>query len=180
MTETPILRRYAEALFSAARKQDKTDAVYEDLKSVSSIYAQNPNLEAVLKAPVISADKKKLVISDMFSGKVDSLTLNFMFLVIDKRRDFIISHIFEEFEKLVYDAKGISVAVVESAFKMDEKLLLELKNALEEISGKSVIIGENIVDKSIIGGVRVIMGDNVIDGSVFRKVKEMREFLLKP
>ena len=178
MIETPILRRYAEALFAVASKHSKIDIVYEDLKSVSNIYDENTNLEAILKAPVVSTNEKKLIISDIFSGKIDVLTLNFLFLVIDKKRDFILTSIFEEFEKIVYDAKDISVAEVESAFQLDDELLAELKVALEKMSGKSVIISKNIVNSSIIGGIRVTLGDNVIDGSILKKIKQMREFLL--
>jgi len=178
MTKAPVLRRYAEALFAVASKHDKIDIVYENLRSVSSTFDENTNLEAILKAPVISLNEKKSIISDIFSDKIDAFTLNFLFLVIDKKRDFIIASIFEEFEKIVYDTKGISVAEVESAFQLNDELLTELRIALEKMSGKSVIISKNIVNNSIIGGIKVTLGDNVIDGSILKKIKQMRESLL--
>ena len=178
MAETPILKRYAEALFAAAAKFDKIDKVYEDLKLITDVYIENPELDSVLNAPVVSSDKKKNIMSDIFSSKIDALTLNFLFITIDKKRNFIVSGILEEYECLFYEDKSISTAVVESAIKLDDAQIKDLKEALEKISGRAVVISENIVNELLVGGLRVTLGDDVIDGSVSGKIRQIREFLL--
>ena len=59
---------------------------------------------------------------------------------------------------------------------MSERQLEALKNKLDLITGKNVVL-ENRVDRSVIGGVSVRMTDIQLDGSIKNKLESFRESL---
>ncbi|VDK19272.1 unnamed protein product [Anisakis simplex] len=53
--------RYASALYSAAYKQKKLDAVDKDFKSIREVYKMNPKFREFVKDPTLKPSNKKSV-----------------------------------------------------------------------------------------------------------------------
>ncbi|MDI6827573.1 MAG: F0F1 ATP synthase subunit delta [Armatimonadota bacterium] len=177
MRLTVLARRYAGALFAAAKASDCIDLVESDLGLVTYSLENVPQLAEVLKQPLIPIERKKEIVKDIFSGRVQELTLDFLDLVIEKRREFILTEVEKEYVKLANEYRGVLPIKVTSAVPLtsDEKSMLRTK--LEAFTGKRVEL-ELHEDPSLIGGLVVRIGDTVIDGSVKGYLESLKNQML--
>ena len=68
MNNPRLAGRYAKSLLDLAIEQNQLDAVYNDIKFLQAINKSNPDFVAMLKSPVINADKKEKVIQSIISN----------------------------------------------------------------------------------------------------------------
>ncbi|MDH7482247.1 MAG: F0F1 ATP synthase subunit delta [Armatimonadota bacterium] len=177
MKLTVLAKRYAAALFEAAKASDSIDLVESDLGLVTYSLESVSQLTEVLEQPLIPIERKKEIVRDIFSGRVQELTLNFLGLVIEKRRERILTEVEKEYVKLANDYRGIVLVQVTSALPLtlDEKSALRAK--LEAFTGKQVEL-ELHEDPTLIGGLVLRIGDTVIDGSVKGYLESLRNQML--
>lgn len=177
MIERRIVRRYATALFNAASKAGLVDRIESDLGLISYTFENSPRLIESIASPLIPEKVKREVARSIFEGKVHETTLNYMYLLIEKRRAEAISVTEEEFVLLANEARGIIRADVTTAVELDADHQKALAARLSEFTGKNVSISL-IVDPDIKGGVMVKIGDRLIDGSIRGQLAALREKLL--
>ena len=91
--------------------------------------------------------------------------LNFLYILIDKRREADILDIEKEYEELYNEHKNIVKVVAKTAIPMEDKAKVKLIKVLGEKLDKTIEL-TNEVDKSIMGGVLLQMEDRLIDGSI--------------
>ena len=176
--DVTIARRYAQALFLAARKKDAVDRVAQDLASVSKAdAAMNDRLRLFLEAPQVPTDQKIEVVEKGLRQFVHPLVIEFLKLLIAKKRLFRMRDIAEEFGRLVEEHQGIVRARVTSAVPLNDTELNGLIASLEQGLSKKVKVDAH-VDPAILGGVVVKVGDRIADRSVTTLLSELREQLL--
>lgn len=177
MIERRIVRRYAEALFNAASKADMIDGIESDLGLITYTFETSPSLMEAFKSPLVPAEVKRNIMRDIFADKVHEITLSYLDLLIDKRREEVILGTEEEYISLANEARGMLIADVTTAVKLIEDEESALKAKLSKMTGKSIQL-QKIVDPSIIGGVIVRIEDRVIDGSIKGQLAALKEELL--
>lgn len=171
-------RRYASALFSAAQKLDELETVERDLSEVNSAMNDTPTLRNLWDSKVVPAGKKRRLIEEILKPNVHSLTLGFLLLIIDKRREDLFDPILEEMQRLSDFAHHLVRADATFALEPTEAQRAALVESLEQRSGNKVDLTVH-VDPSIMGGVIVRLQDNIIDGSVRGTLDRLRERLLQ-
>lgn len=176
MIERRVVRRYATALFGAAQKAGIIDKVESDLGLVSYTVENSPQLMDSIAAPVIPANTKREIMQTIFAGKIDEVTLNYLYLLVEKRREEAILQTEEEYIELANEARGVLVAEVTTAVELDKAQETALAAKLSVVTGKMVNLNL-AVDPSIKGGVIVRIGDKVIDGSIKGQLEALRENL---
>jgi F-type H+-transporting ATPase subunit delta len=171
-----IARRYAKALFDAALDEKKLDAVKSQLDQLLQTLESNPRLQLVWNSGRLLAETKKDFSRKAFPF-LSPLVLNYLFLLIDKKREKILKASVEEFEKLLLDYSNRCIVEVRSVAPIPENIQLDLKARLSERLGKKVelVMKE---EASLIGGIVVQMGDIILDGSLRTKLEKLREELL--
>ncbi len=172
-----VVKRYAKALFDAASREQAVDRVESDLGLVSYVVESNPDLRRALHIPLITAEKKKAILRGVFGGKVHQITLDYMCLLADKRREEALVRTEAVYVELANEARGVVEARVTTAVELREDEEIKLAAKLSGITGKQVHLIKNI-DPSIIGGIVVRIQDKIIDGSVRGQLAAMREKLL--
>ncbi len=177
MIERRIVRRYASALFSAASSADAVDRVESDLGFVSYVMESSPALWEAMTSPIIPRVKKEQILADLFGDKVHEITLSYMKLLVEKRREEALKETEAEYIDLANEARGIVQAEVTSAIALDEDQEKKLVAKLTAMTGKRIQLAKK-VDPELIGGVLVRIGDTVIDGSVKGQLAALREELL--
>jgi F-type H+-transporting ATPase subunit delta len=177
MLKRAIGTRYARALFELARDTGKLAAIEKDLPSVARILDAEPELYRFLTHPAIRYDEKKSVVSKLLEGKIDELLFNFIYLLIDKKREAYLPIVSEEFDALAMDYHGRQTAKIFTAFGLSDEMRSQLAAGLSKMTGKKVEIEEE-VDSSLIGGIKVMIGDKVYDGSVKSNLSDIREELM--
>lgn len=175
--DTRVAKRYAAALYDVAVKDNTVQAVASDLVLVERFLAEVPYLNAMVMHPLASDDRKRKVLSDAFGDRTTATTLNFLYLLVRKRRETTLANVIREFRRLVDEQLQRVVAQVHTAQPLTTGQLSALKTALSQRTGKNVEI-EAFVDPDVIGGMRILLGDNIIDGTVRGRLERMRLQLL--
>ncbi len=168
--------RYAEALYQIAGREQAVDAVERELQSVSSVIGENRHLQKVLYHPRITAEDKKSLLGELFSGYVSAITMEFLKLLVDRRREQFLADIVSHFISLANKSRNVTGATVTSAVDLTREERDRLADLLKKLTGKKVVTTYT-VDPSLIGGVVVRIGDRVIDGSIRTRLATLREHL---
>lgn len=171
-------RRYATALFATAERQNKLDAVTRDLHSVVGLMDATPAFEEMWSSKVVPTGKKREVISMLVGKSVDPLTLSFLRLLVDKRREDILSLVRMEVQQLSDASRRLVRAEATFAVAPTDAERARLVESLQKRTGEHVDLTVN-VDPGILGGVVVRMHDTIIDGSVRGTLESLREQLLQ-
>ncbi len=177
MRMTTLARRYAGALFETARQADVIDQVESDLGMIKYSLQTMPRLAETLNHPLIPRARKKEIIAQVFEDKIQNVTLRFLDLVIDKRREEILPDVEPEYVSLANEYRGIISVTVTSAVPLTRDEVKALKAKLDDLTGKRTDL-VLVQDRDLIGGLTIRIGDTVIDGSVRGYLASLREQLL--
>ncbi len=169
--------RYAKALFSLAQDENKLNKIANDLIVLKDLLVESKDFEAFISNPLISGHKKAEIMKELFSGKIDTLTLNFLFLLCDKKRVSVLNSILERFDALLLDFRNQIVAEIASPSVLDQKQLDAIKANLETMTNKSVLL-ETKEDPALIGGFTVKIEDVIIDNSIRYQLAKLKEKLV--
>ena len=175
--ETRVAKRYAAALFEVAERDGAIEAVSADLDLVERFLAEVPYLRALVLQPLVSDERKRKVLSDAFGDRATATTLNFLYLLVKKRRETSLDDVIAHYRVLVDEKLGRVVAHVHTAVALSPAQVSALKVALSSRTGKNVEI-EAAVDPMTLGGVRVRIGDTIIDGTVQGGLESVRRQML--
>jgi F-type H+-transporting ATPase subunit delta len=172
---TGVSGRYASALFSLAQERRETGATAEALQRFDAMIAESPDLQRLVRSPVFSAeDQLKAIGALLDKAEITGIAANFIRLVAQKRRLFVIREIIADFRKLWDRARGLTHAGVTSATPLSDEHVAELKDSLKAISGGREVELAIKLDPSIIGGLIVQLGSRMVDGSLRSKLNAIR------
>ncbi len=177
MKDVRVAKRYAAALFGIAKRDNILDAVTADVLLIERFIAEVPYLRAVLLQPLVSEAKKDKVATDAFSDRVTATSLNFVKLLIRKRREDLIDECIREYRALVAESQNRVDAVATTAVAITPQQTTQLILSLERLTGKNVSL-TTVIDPDILGGTIVRMGDTIIDGSVRGRLARLEQQLM--
>ncbi len=176
MLKGAIARRYAGAIFDLAIKQNTLDRTLEDVKEIAQLFSIR-KLSYLLREPKIPAKRKETALRQSLANKVLPTSLNLALLVVQRELVEVMPNIASELEQRVLDYRNQAVANVTTAAPMDATQQNLVKQALEQETGKSIIM-QTRVDPAILGGVIARVGDQVVDGSVRYRLSALQQQLL--
>ncbi|EKU71006.1 F0F1 ATP synthase subunit delta [Selenomonas sp. F0473] len=177
MLNMELARKYARAIFELACEENKLKEFGEDIAQVQRLYTDCPELKSYLGNPNFRPEDKKSLLKEIFAGGIQPHVLNFLLLLVDKRRMHVFDAISAIFVQLSNEKLGIAVADVTAAEELDETQLAELRAKLEQVTGKQISLRRHR-DPSLIGGVVVRIGDRRIDGSIKGRLEAMTAELM--
>jgi len=169
---------YANALFEFALENNRLNDIVDEFNFVIDVFNQYDEFFKLYDTPKLSADKRKVIIKEVFENKISDEMMNFLFILVDKRRTRNVFEIKDEVDKLVDKNLDIERAYVKSAIALNEEEKTIIKENLEKMTGKKVKL-KAVVDEDLIGGLYIKIGDKVIDGSLKNKLDKMKEELTK-
>ena len=169
-----IAQRYAQALFDLSQERSKLAAVHHDLQEISDLVNRSADLKHFLADPVIATEKSRAVLQEIFHGKIDALTFDFMLFLGQKNRLGHLPSICVIFGGLYEQAKGILRTKWTSSVELSTKDVDDLSGYLKKKFNKDVI-AEQQVDPGSLGGIKVQAGDTVYDYTLRTQLKKFRE-----
>lgn len=177
MDSTTVARSYASALNDIGERHGVADRFGDELVRLATLLRREPRIRAFLEAPTVEAEDKKRALRTALASEFHPLLVNFVQVVVDKRRQRLLGEIATEYRSIRDEAKGHVRAEVTLAREPDERLEENIRTALSARLGK-VVIPHFTVDPKILGGIRVRYEDRVIDGTLRRRLLAMRRALL--
>ncbi len=176
MADETLARRYAQAVFDLAKEGGKIADTGRDLRTIWDAMKEDDGVVRFFFAPIVDRGEKQKVLLDAFNGKIETLALHTLLLLVRKRRERILPELLRQYADLERASRGEDSLIIASAHKLPRKELDDLVAALSKKYGKKFDVEER-VDPSLLGGVRVRMGDVSIDDTVAGKLNELMRTL---
>lgn len=162
---------YAEALYSLAVEEGITDEIYEQISSVRHAFIDNPDLSKILDRPC-SDEKSRFLLIDRCFGKFNRHLVNCIKIMSKKRVTLSVPDMADGFMKLYREDNGIEIVNVVTAVPLGKEQTEKLKNKIESIIGKKVILSQSI-NADILGGVIVRTESFQMDSSIKTKLEDI-------
>ncbi len=180
MAERSIARRWAEALIALADEDGVVDRVGDDLERFQKAVGQHGALLATaLASPVFTVDERRRVLDAILPQlAVHEHAANLLRLANDKGRFGIIADIVAVYSELADERAGRARVTVETAEALSPELEREVRQALEAVTHKQVVL-DTVVRPHLIGGLVARVGDTVYDSSVRSQLDRIRHALLQ-
>lgn len=165
--------RYAKAVLDLSKEQNSLDETYSNMQLVEDTIAQNVELQNVLNSSVVKSDIKKNILLSVFEGKINSISLKLIDLLINNKRIEDFGEVATQFIKL-YDVENEKqTATVTTAIPLTDALKTAVLAKVKELTGKEAIL-ENIVNSDILGGFILRIGDIQYDASISNKLNVIK------
>ncbi len=174
-----VPRRYAKALLTLGKEDGNYKAYGEGLQGFALLLEREPELKDALLNPVYGREeRRKLLLKMIKLLQMSPMLGNLLKLLFDKHRLGAIAGVSQAYQQLMDELEKVSRAKVKAAIPLDEAAQKRLRQALEKLTGTTVVM-EVEEDPGIIGGVLARVGDLVLDGSVRTQLFSLKESLIK-
>ena len=170
-----IARRYAEAIFEIAERDDSVEEWLAQLGTVASAVTDS-DIVRRLEDPHVPLSERAGALHKVIGTEMLPQLANLLGLVLRRRRLDSLPSIAREFRRLYNRRAGIVEATATSALELGTSELAALKRRLETMTGATVDLA-TAVDASILGGIQVRIGDTLYDGSVRGRLERLRSRL---
>ena len=178
MKGSRVAARYAKSMIQLAQEQGALEKVYANMKDIKGTIQSNEELDIVLKSPLIKPEKKKEILVTIFKT-TEKLTHSLLEQLVGQNREMHLELVANEFIAQYNILKGIVIAKVTSAKKINDKDLKSLSASLKEQFNCSEVVIEERIDETLLGGMIVRIGDKQIDNSIDRRIKDLKNELIQ-
>lgn len=166
MFEHRVSFRYAKAMLDLATERGIAESIYNEFEGVSLTLNMSRELRSLAASPVFQLNKKKKVFKEIFKEEhISDDLLNFLLMLIDKRRGDLIVSIAYQYRRL-YDLKNNRLPVrIYSAVEIDESKKSMIIERISNITKKTVL-PEFCIEPNLKGGLMLKIDDWVYDFTV--------------
>ncbi|MHB8281442.1 MAG: ATP synthase F1 subunit delta [bacterium] len=174
-----VSKRYANALIDISLEKKDIENVYSQFKKFIDYYNDNGNLDFREYIGLPFIDKKERIDAINILSKdlsLNEILNNFLSLLVENERINILNNIFEEFVKIKNEKDGIVKMTIISGQKLKDDELTVLKEKVEKILNKKIILEENI-SADTIGGFLININGKIFDGSLMTQINNISAFL---
>jgi F-type H+-transporting ATPase subunit delta len=169
-----IARRYSNALYGDALATKKLDKISSDAAVILDAVNNSRELELFFKSQIIDKTKKEEIVRAIFGNKVDSLSVNFLLLLIERGREEYVKEILEDYQNLENQKNGIVKVEITTAVELSKEEKESLKEKIDGYTGlKSTAIYK--LDRNLIGGFVVKITDVILDASIKRQLELLKK-----
>jgi F-type H+-transporting ATPase subunit delta len=176
--ESTVARSYAAALFELGQRTGEAEAFGRALARVAGLIESDRRIREFLRSPKIDPSTKKDALAQALGRTVPAYVLDFLKVMIDKRRQNLVPQVASEYGLMLDEQMGRLNAQVTLAHEPDERQEEDIAARLSELLGKAVVPHIR-VDPDILGGIVVRFGDRVLDGSLRRRLRTLRKQMLE-
>jgi F-type H+-transporting ATPase subunit delta len=115
---------------------------------------------------------------DKDQKEIDGVLADFVKVLSKNNQIRMAGNISKKFGEVYNSENGIVEAEIISCEKINDELRNKLRNYISQKYQAKEVVLNNIVDKSIKGGVIIKVGDEVMDGSINRQIGELKKKLV--
>jgi len=172
MAELTVEMTYGKALFDAAKDVNKIELILDEITGIQDVFVAEPDFYEFVNTPIISGAKKKAAVEKIFTGRISPEVLNFLYILIDKRRTKNFGKIIDQYQKIINVSEGVSSGDIYSVEALTEEQLLAFEQKTGKLIRKNVKL-ENKVDPSILGGVKIFVEGKIIDATIRKRLQDL-------
>ena len=173
MLNIQLASKYATAIFEIAKDEKNLDGYDKDLGRVRADVFSIPEAVKFFQNPLVPQQAKKDLLKRAFDKEISETVMNFLMLLVDKKRIGVFNEIYDIFTSLKNKEQGILIADVTTAFPLTKKQQDALIKKLTTLTGRKIKVRPH-KDESILGGLVLKIGDKLIDGSAAGRLRALQ------
>ncbi|HAG82010.1 MAG TPA: F0F1 ATP synthase subunit delta [Cyanobacteria bacterium UBA11162] len=161
-----VIEPYAEALMSVAQEHNLTEEFGENVGALLNLLNESPELQQFLGSPVVKAEDKKGVLQRIASEGIHPYLVNFLKILVDRRRILFLEGICKQYQVLLRQLKQTILADVTSAVPLSDEQQQAVREKVIAMTGSQQVELDTKIDPDLIGGVIIKVGSQVVDASL--------------
>ena len=173
MLNIQLASKYATAIFEIAKDEKNLDGYDKDLGKIRAEVFAIPEAVKFFQNPLVPQQAKKDLLRRAFDKEISETVMNFLMLLVDKKRIGVFNEIYDIFTSLKNKEQGILIADVTTAFPLTKKQQDALIKKLTTLTGRKIKVRPH-KDESILGGLILKIGDKLIDGSAAGRLRALQ------
>ena len=170
--------RYARALLKSSVEAKLEDEVYHEMQTLAKSYISVPELRFTIDNPMLAKDKKKDILITACGGKVTSLTISFIQLVLGEDRENTLQFMANSYITLYRQQKNIISGKLTTAAVVSVATEQKMKQMVESNTNGTVEF-ETEVNPELIGGFILEYDTYRLDASVQYQLRTVLTQLTK-
>lgn len=174
LLSSEIAEPYAQALMSVAQQNNLTEQFGEAFRSLETLFEESVELKEFITNPVIKDQDKKSVLRRIMSDDTNPYLLNFLMLLIDKRRIVFLEAVVQQYLKLLRELNQTVLAEVTSTKELTDQQKQAIVDRVKAISNANNVEIKTSINPELIGGVIIKVGSQVIDASLRGQLRRIR------
>jgi F-type H+-transporting ATPase subunit delta len=172
MVVSRIAVPYAKALFDLSIEKNLLEETMKDMQIVAALVEENKDFRMMLKSPVISVVKKKIIFTRIFEKLLSKLTFTFLLIIVRKKRESQIGDIAFAFIELYKDYKGILTTKLKTAVPVNDDIRMSVRNLMRgQSKGEIELIEE--VNEELVGGFILQWKDKQYNASILKQINRL-------
>ena len=169
-------RRYAEAAFQLATRDDALDAYGEGLDLAAATLGDQRVL-TLLRNPARPLLERLDVVRQALEGRAPDQVTRLVQLLVERGRVDGLPAVAAEYRRLLNQDRGVVEAVATAASPLTGDETVALQRKVAQMTGRTVDLRVE-VDEALIGGLTVRVGDTLYDASVRGRLERLRDRLV--
>ena len=166
MATSEVTAPYAQALLSIAQSKDSVDELSQTAAELINLLKASDSLSEFLANPLLSDETKKGVLTQVLGEDTNLQMKNFLMLLVDKGRIYLIEPILQQFQSQVRELRQTVLAEVISAVELTDEQKDTVRQRVTSITQANAVELETRVDPDLLGGVIIQIGSQVLDASL--------------
>lgn len=166
LISSEIAEPYAQALMSIAQQNDLTQQFGDNCRDLENLMEESDEFAQFVVNPVIDSEDKKAVLRQVMGDNANSDFVNFLMLLVDKRRIVFLKEIVAQFSDLIRKLNNVVLAEVTSATELNDEQKQALVDRVKGMTEASDVELKITIEPQLIGGVIIKVGSKVIDASI--------------
>ena len=178
MDHSLITVRYAKAFFSLAKEKQLLEPLKKDIETISGICTESNDFILLLESPIVKVSQKISLLTQIFKGNISELTLNFLTLIADNKRESHIPGICRNILNLYRENQGVKLATVTTSTGISPETMQKVQAIMEKEFDTKIELSQKL-NPEIIGGMILRVDDKQLDASVATQLKKIKTKFLE-
>lgn len=170
--------RYARALLNSSLDAKLENRVYSEMQTLANSYISVPDLRFTIDNPMLSKEKKELLLTTAAGGDVCQLTKSFISLVLKEDRESMMQFMANSYITLYRKKKNIIRSKLTVASTVTSEVEQKMRQMVESRTNGTVEF-EKEISPDIIGGFILEYDTYRMDASVKSKLNSVLTQLSK-
>ena len=167
---------YGESLYSLAKEENLAEEILQELNVLEESFRAEPGYLKLLSAAALSKQERTQILDEAFASRLQPYLLNFMKILAEKGYIRQFPHCCASYRQCYYRDYGILPVVAVSAVALTESQAQRLQEKLSTITGKTILL-ENQIDPELLGGLRLDFDGKQVDDTIAHRLDSIRQML---
>ena len=123
MSNKGIIKKYTQALYTVAVKEDNINQISARLHSIRSILKYVPELNQLLITRRVQSKEKTIILKNILGDKLSNLEMDLMVLLVENGHMMLLGEVIKRFDYLLdRDSETIKVQITSSSRLSNEEV----------------------------------------------------------